>query len=312
MQFLDPKNDIPFKKIFGEHKNLCISLLNSLLELPAPIRSIEYRTPEQLPEFKFAKLSVVDVKCEDSEGRTFIVEMQLYWNYEFMKRLLLNACRAYSNQRPLREIKSKSKKKKQVLSYSKLKPVYALALLNEEYKPGNPNYRHRYRTINLEDPNDVMEGLEFLVIELPKFKAPEGEQAQFVKWLRFLQEMDDSLDNAPEDLMEDEEVGEAIELCRSAAYSEAELDAYNQFWDQVRIEQGLTERLEEALSMKEALGERLDETTEKLEEATQKLAKVEETNRKLTQQVQTLSAKDAELAAQAAEIAELRKLLGKG
>jgi predicted transposase/invertase (TIGR01784 family) len=301
MQFLDPKNDIPIKKIFGEHKNLCISLLNSLLELPAPIRSIEYRTPEQLPEFKFAKLSVVDVKCEDSEGRTFIVEMQLYWNYEFMKRLLLNACRAYSNQRPLRE----TKKKKKVLSYSKLKPVYALALLNGEYKPHDPNYRHHYRTINLEDPTDVMEGLEFMVVELPKFKAPEGEQTQFVKWLRFLQEMDDSLEEAPEDLMDDNEVGEAIELCRSAAYSEAELDAYNQFWDQIRIEQGLSERLEEALSMKEALTAQLGETTEKL-------AELAETNQKLTQQVQALSAKDAEFAAQAAEIAELKKRLGKG
>jgi myosin heavy subunit len=254
-----------------------------------------------------------------------------------MKRLLLNACRAYSNQRPIRE----TKKKKKVLSYSKLKPVYALALLNGEYKPQDPNYRHRYRTINLEDPTDVMEGLEFLVVELPKFKAPEGEQAQFVKWLRFLQEMDDSLEEAPEDLMEDEDVGEAIELCRSAAYSPAELDAYNQFWDQIRIEQGLSERLEEALSMKEALTVQLDETLSmkealtvqldetnqqlaekdaELEETSQQLAEkdaeLEKTNQKLTQQVQTLSAKEAELTEQAqalsakeAELAEQAQAL---
>ncbi|TAD96216.1 MAG: hypothetical protein EAZ97_14425, partial [Bacteroidetes bacterium] len=30
MRYLDPKNDLTFKKIFGEHPNLLISLLNSL------------------------------------------------------------------------------------------------------------------------------------------------------------------------------------------------------------------------------------------------------------------------------------------
>ncbi|MDR2694655.1 MAG: Rpn family recombination-promoting nuclease/putative transposase [Chitinispirillales bacterium] len=31
-RYLDPKNDLMFKTVFGEHKNLCISLLNSLLK----------------------------------------------------------------------------------------------------------------------------------------------------------------------------------------------------------------------------------------------------------------------------------------
>ena len=32
-KYLDPKADLTFKKIFGEHKNLVISLLNALLPL---------------------------------------------------------------------------------------------------------------------------------------------------------------------------------------------------------------------------------------------------------------------------------------
>ncbi|MDR1343384.1 MAG: Rpn family recombination-promoting nuclease/putative transposase, partial [Prevotellaceae bacterium] len=32
-RYLDPKNDLPFKKIFGEHKHLLISFLNALLPL---------------------------------------------------------------------------------------------------------------------------------------------------------------------------------------------------------------------------------------------------------------------------------------
>ena len=33
-RFLDPKADLTFKRVFGEHPNLAISLLNSLLPLP--------------------------------------------------------------------------------------------------------------------------------------------------------------------------------------------------------------------------------------------------------------------------------------
>ncbi|MDR0724809.1 MAG: Rpn family recombination-promoting nuclease/putative transposase, partial [Prevotellaceae bacterium] len=30
-KYLDPKNDIPFKRIFGEHPELLISFLNALM-----------------------------------------------------------------------------------------------------------------------------------------------------------------------------------------------------------------------------------------------------------------------------------------
>ena len=32
-KYLDPKADVTFKKVFGEHKNLVMSLLNALLSL---------------------------------------------------------------------------------------------------------------------------------------------------------------------------------------------------------------------------------------------------------------------------------------
>ena len=35
--YLDPKNDLTFKRVFGEHKHLCISLINSMLPLEKPI-----------------------------------------------------------------------------------------------------------------------------------------------------------------------------------------------------------------------------------------------------------------------------------
>ncbi|MDR2805754.1 MAG: Rpn family recombination-promoting nuclease/putative transposase, partial [Dysgonamonadaceae bacterium] len=91
-RYLDPKNDLTFKRIFGEHPHLLISFLNALLPLDPNrlIESVEYLSPEQVPENPLGKNSIVDVKCVDNYGRRFIVEMQMYWSDIFKSRLVFN------------------------------------------------------------------------------------------------------------------------------------------------------------------------------------------------------------------------------
>ena len=52
MRYLDPKADLTFKHVFGEHPDLVISLLNALLPLTPrhEIREIEYLPAELVPE----------------------------------------------------------------------------------------------------------------------------------------------------------------------------------------------------------------------------------------------------------------------
>ena len=38
MKYLDPKADMTFKKVFGEHEDLVISFLNSLLPFESAVR----------------------------------------------------------------------------------------------------------------------------------------------------------------------------------------------------------------------------------------------------------------------------------
>ena len=99
-KYLDPKADLTFKLVFGEHPDLVMSLLNALLPLAddGQITSVEYMTPEMVPENPGKKDSVVDVRCIDEKGRQFIVEMQLYWNEFFQQRVLLNASKAVVRQ----------------------------------------------------------------------------------------------------------------------------------------------------------------------------------------------------------------------
>ena len=92
-KYFNPKNDLTFKKVFGEHPDLVMSLLNALLPLKpnSQIEHVEYLTPEMVPENPMKKNSIVDVRCRETDGRHFIVEMQMNWNREFEQRIILNA-----------------------------------------------------------------------------------------------------------------------------------------------------------------------------------------------------------------------------
>jgi len=176
-KYLDPKADLTFKRVFGEHKELTISFLNSLLDFSGDERicSIEYQTPEMLPDTSARKYSIVDVKCTDSLQRQFIVEMQMVWTTDFLKRILHNTTRAYSRQLRKGE------------DYASCMPVYTLCLLNEnlpkdtfkrterpvllaERSPFDcSDFMHVFRLMEEGSPDHVIEGLNIVFVELKKF-----------------------------------------------------------------------------------------------------------------------------------------------
>jgi len=79
-RYLDPKNDLTFKRIFGEHPDLLIGFLIAVMPLSPDrlIKEVEYLPPEQVPENPGKKNSIVDVKCKDKSGQVFIIEMQMF------------------------------------------------------------------------------------------------------------------------------------------------------------------------------------------------------------------------------------------
>ncbi|MDR3228729.1 MAG: Rpn family recombination-promoting nuclease/putative transposase [Puniceicoccales bacterium] len=132
--YLDPKNDYAFKRVFGEHKNLYLSLLNSLLPIPPdePIVELEYLSNELLPENPLKKFSAVDVRCTDKSQRQFLVEMQWHWTVDFEMRVLFNTAKVFSGQLPKGG------------SYTP-KAIYALNFLNGVFQKDIPDYYHHYK-----------------------------------------------------------------------------------------------------------------------------------------------------------------------
>ena len=88
-------------------------------------------------------------------------------------------------------------------------------------------------------------------MELPKFKPQTiSERKMQVLWLRFLTEINDRTQEAPAELLENAEVSEALEILERAAFTDAEMRAYDKFWDGVSslrtIEGDWEDKLKEA------------------------------------------------------------------
>jgi predicted transposase/invertase (TIGR01784 family) len=217
-KYLNPKADLTFKLVFGEHEDLMMSLLNALLPIAeeTPITHVEYLSPEMVPEIVGKKDSIVDVRCRDSAGRQFIVEMQMHWNEDFMKRVLLNASKSIVKQAGMGE------------KYRQIQPVFSLNLINDSrFQPDTEEFYHDYAVINVEHPEKTIDGLRFVFVELPKFQPKSiAEKKMAVLWLRFLTEIGEDTKVAPKELLENEQTRKALEIIEKSAMSEAQIYAY--------------------------------------------------------------------------------------
>ena len=230
-RYLDPRNDIVFKRIFGEHPKILRSFLNAVLPLPedGQILSLEYLTPEQVPQLPTLKNTIVDVRCQDQQGRQFIVEMQINWTSAFLQCVLFNASKAYVRQLEKKE------------AYELLQPVIGLAMLDAVFDHETSDFYHDYRMVKYGQPEKQIEGLQLVFIELPKFRPEKLHKPLRRAWLRFLKETGDVQTTAAAEELASAapELKEALDLAAESAFSPGELEAYDRYWDVVRTEKTL-------------------------------------------------------------------------
>ena len=291
-KYLDPRADLTFKKIFGEHKNLVTSLLNAMLPFKNGefIEEIEYWPPDKIPDrTEVEKYSIVDVCCRDNHQREFIVEMQMSWTEAFKKRVLLNASKAYVAQT------SKG------MSFANLQPVYALNFVNDIFQKDVDDYYHYYHLVHDKYTDKVIEGLHLIFIELPKFKPSSfSERKMQVLWLRFLTEIDENTREAPPELLENAEVSEALEIVERAAFTDTEMRFYDKFWDRVSVQKTLEESWKAKADEAEAKAEQAKAAAEEAEAKAEQAEAAAEEAEARTKQAEA-AAEEAEAKAKQAE-----------
>ncbi len=252
-KYLDPKADLTFKRIFGEHPHLVMSLLNALLPLPKgqEIKDIEYMSPERVPRTSIGKNSIVDVFCKTKDGRQFIVEMQMYWSTNFKDRVLFNSAKVYVDQLEHAE------------DFTDLRPVYSLNLVNENFEKDIPEFIHYYRMVHEKYTEKVIDGFHLVFVELKKFQPQSiAERKMAVLWLRFLTEINKNTEEVPQELLENDEIREAIELVQESAYTREQLMGYDLFWDAVRVDREKATEAERRY--KAGLKEGIEETARRM------------------------------------------------
>ena len=119
------------------------------------------------------------------------------------------------------------------------------------------DYYHYYHLVHDKYTDKVIDGLHLIFIELPKFKPQTfTEKKMQVLWLRFLTEINDKTQEAPAELLENAEVSEALEILERAAFTDAEMRAYDKFWDEVSSLRTIEGDWEDKLKETEAKAEK--------------------------------------------------------
>lgn len=181
-RYINFYTDFAFKKIFGTeaNKDLLISFLNALLDLKGDgeIKDLTYLNSENLGEDIRERRAIYDVYCQTKGGDRFIVEMQKAKQDHFQDRSI------YYSSFAIREQGQKGKKDNMPWDYC-LSPVYVVGILNFEMDETNKSDRVISKVkLKDEDNKDFSDKLNFIFVEMPKFRKTETELETFMdKWL---------------------------------------------------------------------------------------------------------------------------------
>lgn len=213
-RYLDPTNDVAFKKLFSK-KDLLKDFLNAVLRLEEGCKIIEldFIPQEEVPNFKTGRRSVFDIKCKDQEGKHYIVEMQNKPEESFLNRVQCYASHAFVSQ-ALRGA-----------THEGLVPVILLVISKENLFDDDIECISYHRTLESQTKKQLLFALSYVFIELPKFtKSAEDLKNEEDDWLYFFAHWQDTKE--PPESITDSLVLEAYKVIEQFNWTPEEYDAY--------------------------------------------------------------------------------------
>ena len=217
-RYLNPTNDLAFKKLFGteDHKDLLISFLNTMLGLEGKrkIKTVEIVPQELPPLMGDGKRSILDISCVDKSGTQYIVEMQNQRVPEFAKRTQMYASHAYVAQLD------------RGTDHLELSPVVLLAIANYTLFPDKKHYISYHKMLDVHTLEHDLKDVSYVFVDLTKFnKQKESELKTIVdKWLYFLKYWESI--KCPPDVIVEPEILEAYNTMEQFNWSRSEMAYY--------------------------------------------------------------------------------------
>ncbi|MEN8236465.1 MAG: Rpn family recombination-promoting nuclease/putative transposase [Pseudomonadota bacterium] len=217
-RYLNPTNDISFKKLFGteDHKNLLISFLNSMLGLKGKrcIQDVKLIPQELSPLFGDGKRSILDVQCTDATGTHYIVEMQNDYTPDFVKRTQMYTSHTYVSQL--------GKGTKQI----ELSPVILLAITNYTVFPKKKQPISYHKMLDVETLENDLTDISYVFIDLSKFHKKDANELETLvdKWMYFFKYWEKS--KSPPKTITEPELIEAYDTMEKFNWDATELNVY--------------------------------------------------------------------------------------
>lgn len=203
MERITPRVDLAFKKIFGveENKDLLISLINSIVSLDDQVVDVTLLNPYNPQNFKYDKLSILDIKATGETGKRFNIEIQITDEADYDKRALYYWAKLYTEQLQVAQ------------DYSTLNKAIGIHILNFTSIPDVQKYHNVFHIVEKDSGVLYFKDLELHTIELNKFtNNPNEELSDILKkvknsldvWIAFLTRNDLlNKDNLPQELNND-------------------------------------------------------------------------------------------------------------
>ena len=176
---ISPTVDYAFKRLLGDphHKRVLIHLLNAIFEKQFVISDVELVSPFLEKDFEDDKLSILDLRARDTQGRQYNLEMQTSIAGALTRRLVYYLARMYARQLGESE------------EYRSLAPAMSICFLDGILFRETKSFHTRFQLCSLEHQLVFTDQLEVHLIELPKYRGEAAvlSQARPVeKWAYFL------------------------------------------------------------------------------------------------------------------------------
>ena len=244
MEKISPRVDIAFKKIFGveENKDLLISLINSIVGEEDQVSDITLLNPYNPKNFRTDKLSILDIKAVNHQGKRFNIEIQISDEADYDKRALYYWAKIYTEQLKVSE------------DYSKLSKAIGIHILNFTSIPEVKKYHNVFHITEKESGLLYFRDLELHTIELKKFSDNSDEELADVvvkvksaldMWSAFLTRNDLLIvDQLPKEL-NNPDLKKAIKVLNVMNFTAEEREAYEDHLKWLRIEANTLKKYEQ-------------------------------------------------------------------
>ncbi len=185
--------DYAFKKFFVSNPDLLIDFLNAVFHKfnHFLVESLSIQNPELPGEAIDDKNAILDIRANDSGGRSINIEMQAHEIAQFAKRSAFYAFRLY-----VQGIEKGA-------PHADIPPVYSINLLDFNLFSGY-TYHRCFRILDVAEPDiSMMDDIEFHFIELRKMKISIADLNDPLDiWSAFI-ERSDSLSEDEMEKLED-------------------------------------------------------------------------------------------------------------